>query len=84
MKISRFFAALVALSLGAACTAPLDAQRVLEDQGMTDVTTGGYALWQCSEDDTFATKFEATAPSGRRVSGAVCQGLMKGSTIRYD
>lgn len=69
----------------AACTDGPNAARVLEDAGYKDVRIGGYAAFSCDgKSDTFATSFTATAPSGRNVSGAVCKGVLKGSTIRLD
>lgn len=45
----------------------------------------GYDWLNCSEDDVFHDKFTAKGPTGRRVSGAVCAGLLfKGATIRLD
>lgn len=66
----------------AACTAPESAERTLRQQGYTDIRTGGYSAFGCSEKDTFATKFSARSPSGHQVNGVVCKGLFKGSTIR--
>ena len=68
----------------AACTAPERTERVLEQQGYTGVEVTGYAFFDCSEDDTFATAFKATSPSGHPVEGAVCSGLLKGNTVRLD
>lgn len=76
-------AALLVLSL-TACVSHDDAQRALKSAGMTNIQTGGYGWFACSEDDTFATKFTATNPNGQRVSGVVCSAWLKGSTIRYD
>lgn len=72
--------------LATACVEPDKAKRVLEDAGYTNVTTGGYALWSCSDKDFFATSFTATSrATGRIVTGAVCSGLMfKNTTIRLD
>ena len=67
-----------------ACTSPDSAKRVLEAQGYTNIKTGGYAFFACSEDDTFATKFTATSVSGQVVTGAVCSGLFKGNTVRVN
>lgn len=78
---------LLTVTLGlavSACTSPDSAKRVLEAQGYTNIKTGGYALWACSEDDAFATKFTATSVSGNTVTGAVCSGWFKGNTIRVD
>ena len=68
----------------AACSDPDNARRILESNGYTVIEIGGYAMWHCSEDDTFATKFVALSPSGQRVTGAVCSGWFKGGTIRFD
>jgi hypothetical protein len=73
------------VALTAACSDPDGARRVLEEQGYTDVRTGGYAFFSCSEkSDDYATSFQATSPAGHEVSGAVCKGFFKGSTIRFD
>lgn len=69
----------------AACTQPDNARRVLEDAGYKDVQMHGYDWLNCSKDDTYHDKFSAVGPSGRRVSGVVCAGLLfKGATIRLD
>lgn len=71
----------MAVILGACSDAPT-AKRILESAGYTDVSTSGYAFFACSQDDSFATGFTATAPGGQRISGAVCSGWLKGGTIR--
>ena len=69
----------------AGCTSQEDATRALRGAGYTNITLHGYAWFACDQErDTFATKFVATGPSGQRVSGAVCSGWLKGSTIRTD
>lgn len=65
------------------CSSSNDAQKALKAAGYTDIQTHGKAFFACSEDDTFSTKFSATNPSGKRVSGTVCSGWIKGSTIRF-
>ena len=67
-----------------ACTRPDAAKDLLTSQGYKDVTTTGYSFFACSQDDSFATGFKATSPTGQHVSGTVCSGLMKGSTVRFD
>jgi len=74
---------IAALSL-AACSDASDARRVLDDQGYTDIRVGGHAWFACSDHDSYATKFTAKSPIGRQVSGAVCKGIFKNSTIRLD
>ena len=65
------------------CTDPIDAKRVLLDAGYSDVKAAGYDIFACGEGDIYATKFTAKNPIGRPVSGTVCTGLFKGSTIRH-
>ena len=68
-----------------ACTQPEKAQRVLSDQGYTDIRMTGYKGFSCGKDDYYADGFVAKSPSGKNVSGAVCAGaLFKGATIRFD
>lgn len=67
-----------------ACTSPDSATQVLLAQGYSEVRTTGYAYFDCGEGDFFATAFEANSPSGQRVEGAVCSGLLKGNTVRLD
>lgn len=66
------------------CTDEEGAQRVLQQNGYTNITITGYRWGMGGENDTYVTGFEATSPSGARVSGAVCSGMFKGSTIRFD
>jgi hypothetical protein len=67
-----------------ALTTPDRATQTLLAQGYTEVRTTGYAYFDCGKGDLFATAFEATSPSGQRVEGAVCSGLLKGNTVRLD
>ena len=75
---------LLAAVLVAGCTAQNTAKRVLAQQGYSDVRITGYRLFMCAESDDFSTGFEATSPSGVRVTGAVCSGWLKGATVRFD
>ncbi|UTC28077.1 hypothetical protein GURKE_00450 [Brevundimonas phage vB_BpoS-Gurke] len=58
------------------------ARGALEANGMRDIQLSGPAIFGCSEDDSFTRKFEATTLSGSRVRGVVCQGFLKGATVR--
>jgi len=62
---------------------PVDARRVLEMQGYTKVQTTGRSWFVCGKDDLYSTGFVATFPGGSRVTGTVCSGVLKGSTIRF-
>ena len=66
------------------CTKPDGTQRVLKQQGFTDIQITGYRPFMCSDRDTFCTGFTAKGPNGDRVSGAVCSGWLKGATVRFD
>lgn len=65
-------------------TDPDGATRVLEAQGYTQIRMTGYRYGMGGEGDIYSTGFEALGPGGRRVSGAVTSGWMKGYTIRLD
>lgn len=60
------------------------AQRALDASGYTSVRFTGYRWFMCGKDDTYSTGFEAVGPTGQRVTGSVCAGFWKGSTIRLD
>jgi hypothetical protein len=76
---------LAILLLTAACTKPSDAEKALEDLGMTNIRTGGYAWFACSQDDFYHTSFTATNAQGRQITGTVCSGvLFKNSTVRFN
>lgn len=80
MKVFLVVLALVSLC---GCTRPDNAREVLEAQGYTDITITGYKFFGCaSKEDFFRTGFVATSPNGTRVEGVVCEGLLKGATVR--
>lgn len=60
------------------------ASRILEEQGYNSIRITGYRFWGCSEDDNFVTGFEAKTSTSKTVTGVVCGGFLKGSTIRLD
>lgn len=65
------------------CTRSDLATRVLQDNGFKNVEITGWRPFMCGEDDHFSTGFRATK-EGRTVTGCVCSGVFKGSTIRFD
>ena len=75
-------AAAVVLMTG--CTDNEGAERVLRQNGYTDISITGYKPFTCSKDDVFSTGFSAKAPGGQTVTGSVCTGLFKSHTIRFD
>jgi hypothetical protein len=66
------------------CTDPKRATRVLNQQGFSDIQMTGYRFFICDKNDTFSTGFKAISPSGSDVTGAVCEGWLKGATVRFD
>lgn len=65
------------------CTNENGALDVLEAEGCTDIEITGYRFFGCSQDDMFQTGFTCKK-NGKDISGVVCQGVLKGKTIRYD
>lgn len=81
MKI--LYIGLLALGLSACSDAPT-AERILRNQGYTNIKTTGYAWFGCdSKSDNYSTGFTATSPNGTKVEGVVCSGFFKGGTIRF-
>ena len=66
-----------------ACTSGDSARAALDSAGYSDITLGDYAWFECSDSDTFATRFTATNPAGKRTTGVVCCGLAKACTVRH-
>lgn len=60
------------------------AARAVKSMGYTNVKTQGWSPFGCSEGDSFTTRFTATGQDGKPVSGVVCGGWLKGSTVRTD
>jgi len=84
MKTALLIIGLVGCVSLAACDRPEDSQRALEDAGYKNIHITGYRILGCDKNDTFHTGFEAEGQTGRHVSGVVCSGVFKGSTIRTD
>lgn len=62
---------------------PKGAEQALLDANYHPIELGGFRILACSHGDLYATEFTAYSPdSSRVVSGVVCKGLFKGSTIR--
>ncbi|AFX93568.1 hypothetical protein G646_gp100 [Serratia phage phiMAM1] len=65
----------------ASCSDSDGAIKVLEKQGYTNIKTDGHAFFSCPKDYSVTTKFEATAPNGQPVKGAVCRGYLFRNSI---
>lgn len=80
------FAALIVSLCLTGCLPMSDerAARALEAGGYQNIELEGMAIFGCAEDDTFRKAFSATDRHGKRVTGAVCGGWLKGATVRID
>lgn len=76
--------AAVAVLLSSCGVDPNAAKRALEAQGISKVEIAGYAWFGCSKGDTMRSKFTGIGVNGKPVSGVVCGGWLKGTTVRYD
>lgn len=82
--MKKYFA-VIALSLClTGCTDPDNATRILTQAGYTNIQMTGYKGLACGKDDIYMTGFTATGPTGLAVSGCVCAGAWKNSTIRFE
>lgn len=70
------------------CTNEEGAMHALKVSGYKNIELTGHEWTSCSKDDNTCTGFEATAPSGAVVTGAVgcgySSGCGKGCTIRIS
>ena len=81
--MKNIIAVVIVCIILAGCTDPDRAQKVLEDNGYTNIHTGGYSMFGFGRGDTYATEFESKTPAGKPVNGVVCSAWLKGSTIRF-
>jgi major membrane immunogen (membrane-anchored lipoprotein) len=84
MRVKKLCLFLVCIGLLSACTSPDKAREVLTSNGYKNIEITGYKPFACSDSDSFQTGFIATSPSGQKVKGTVCNGILKGATIRFD
>jgi hypothetical protein len=61
---------------------PTEGQRILEQQGYTNVKFIGVAYNSCGRGDIRQDRFEVTNPKST-FTVTVCSGLWKGYTVRY-
>ena len=84
MKLTKIIASVAILVGLGACTAQDKSMSVLKSQGYTDVQMTGYSFFSCDKNDTYSDGFTAKSPNGSKVQGAVCSGVFKGYTIRFE
>ena len=58
--------------------------RALSASGFTNIKITGYAWIGCDKNDDFGSHFTATDVNGKSVTGSVCNGILKSTTIRID
>lgn len=67
------------------------ADRVLEAEGLHNITYNGHAFFACSDGDGFSENCVAYrtvldthgTPHEQRVEGVLCCGILKACTVRY-
>ena len=84
MKLTKLVLAVAILVGITGCTSQDKSMKVLQAQGYTDVQMTGYSFFSCDKKDTYSDGFTAKSPNGSKVQGAVCSGVFKGYTIRFE
>ena len=80
--IKFLIAVLVIISLSG-CTDKETTERILKNDGFSNITITGYNFFACSKDDIYHTGFIAKK-GDKKIEGTVCSGLIfKNSTIRF-
>lgn len=74
----------IAQAAGSCAPRPSQVSGALDALSLRDPNLGGWPWFECGYGDEFAQEFEATTPSGQRISGAVCCGIFKGCTVRFE
>ena len=75
IKIARLTLLAMLAACATACSDVDEARMVLEYDGYTDIQITGFAPMGCPDSDDNATRFDATSPTGKRVTGIVCTNL---------
>lgn len=74
---------LILVGMLGGCTDEDKSRQTLENYGFTNISVGGYDAFECGDDYTYSTHFQATNSQGRRVEGTVCCGILKGCTVKF-
>lgn len=80
--MKRTFLVLALLYL-TACTSEDDVRKYAELEGWESYQVTGYRWFGCSKDDVYHTGFVAVK-NGKRITGVICSGWLKGATLRLD
>lgn len=81
MRTPIMIAAALAL---AACSDSRSATDAVDNMCFSDIETTGYRVFGCGDDYSFHTGFRAKNPKGKVVTGVVCSGWLKGSSVKFD
>ncbi len=81
---TRIIAAIAVLFAMSACSDSGGADKALRGAGYKNVEITGYRFFGCGDHDFYHTGFSAIGADGSPVTGVVCAGFLKGSTIRLD
>lgn len=68
----------------AGCTDSSSANKALDDMGFKEVEITGWRWFGCGEDYMFHTGYRAKNPNSKVVTGTVCSGWLKGSSVKFD
>jgi hypothetical protein len=79
----KLFLVILMVAAVSGCSDQDRASRALRSAGYSEINAGGYSVFGCGKD-FYSTKFTAKGPSGFDVSGVVCAGIFKSSTIRIN
>lgn len=75
---------LIASAVMMGCSDPRAASDAVDNMGFSDIETTGYRVFGCGDDYSFHTGFRAKNPKGKVVTGVVCSGWLKGSSVKFD
>ena len=75
---------IIALLILASCShSPATANRLLQQEGISEVHLDGHPMFSgCADDEAYATAFTGKK-NGVPVRGVICGGHFKANTIRY-
>jgi hypothetical protein len=61
-----------------------DIERIVGEQGYTQVRDLKPIFFGCDQNDVFRFSFTATSPKGNVVNGQACSSYFKGWTVRWE